>query len=106
MKQIAQFEELRVLPNCTKVMVFYRGNYTTIIVIETIPNSKSIVVLDNYNWSKPLLIGESYFTDSERVFILESSYNSKEAGELMIKQITEYAEKEIENIKAIYFEKV
>ena len=100
MIHIESFDDLKKLPNGTKVDVYNLGRFNSIIVVGTIPNSTGLVVVYGDNYSKAEVLYKSYFDKKE--FILSTSYNQKESGELMIKQIEEFSRKEINDIKEVY----
>lgn len=104
MQFIKTFEELKALKNGTIVHHIRNGNYHTYIIVGTIPQSEGLIVVDNDSYKNVLWIYESAFkggyTNDKGIYTTE--YDPKEFGEIMIKQIHDHAEKEIEDIMAIY----
>ena len=102
MKFINQFADLCQLRNGTKIHRINNGNIYSYFIIGTIPQSKALIVAKASAIESTRFIYENDFTENS--FIVDSDFDPKEVGQLMINQIKEWSAKEIDNIEASYLE--
>lgn len=106
MKLIETYSELAQLPNSTVFHRLTNGNIESFIFVGTIRQSSGGVIVSNNDSYRDLkFIHSKHFNDNGAIYILDSEYDAKAVGELLIRQIKECADKNISDIEVVYLKK-